>query len=91
MASLLLFLALQFCDLMTTLVFLHRGVAEANPLITALVHVSAQSGVALLLIKMAGCGLGFYAWKSSRIRLLRCANVFYALCVAWNLLVIAIA
>jgi hypothetical protein len=27
-----------------------------------------------------------YAWKSRRLRLLRRANLFFAACVAWNLL-----
>lgn len=91
MAVLLVFLALQLCDLATTLLFLHQGVAEANPLVAALVRVSAQPAVAVLLIKAAGCGLAVYAWKSGRKRLLRRANLFFALCVGWNLLAIALA
>jgi Domain of unknown function (DUF5658) len=91
MAILLVFLALQFCDLATTLVFLRHGVGEANPLVAALIRVTAQPAVALLLVKAAACGLGLYAWKSRRTRLLRRANLFFALCVGWNLLAIASA
>lgn len=91
MAILLVFVALQFCDFATTLVFLERGVAEANPLVAALLRVSAQPALALLLVKAAGCGLGLYAWRSRRTRLLRRANLFFALCVGWNLLAIASA
>jgi hypothetical protein len=91
MAILLVFVALQFCDLATTLVFLQHGVGEANPLVAALIRVSAQPAVALLLVKAAACGLAVYAWRSRRTRLLRRANLFFALCVGWNLLAIASA
>jgi hypothetical protein len=91
MALLLVFLALQFCDLATTLVFLQHGVGEANPLVAFLIRVSAQPAVALLLVKAAACGMAWYAWRTRRTRLLRRANLFFALCVGWNLMAIAIA
>jgi hypothetical protein len=89
MAILLVFLALQFCDLATTLMFLHHGVGEANPMVAALMRIWAQPAVAVLLVKVAGCGLAVYAWRSGRMRLLRRANLFFAVCVGWNLLAIA--
>ena len=89
MAILLVFVALQLCDLATTLVFLHHGVSEANPLVSALIRVFAQPAVAVLLVKAAGCGLALNAWKSRRTRLLWRANLFFALCVVWNLVAIA--
>lgn len=89
MSILLIFLALQFCDLATTLVFLHHGVGEGNPLVAALLRISAQPAVAVLLVKVIGCGLAAYAWHSQRTRLLRRANLFFAVCVCWNLLAIA--
>jgi len=89
MAILLVFLALQFCDLATTVLFLHHGVSEANPLVAALMHVTAQPAVAVLLVKAAACGLAGYAWKTRRTRLLWRANLFFAVCVGWNLLAIA--
>jgi hypothetical protein len=91
MTLLLVFLALQFCDLATTLVFLQHGVGEANPLVAALIRFSAQPAVALLLVKAAACGMAWYAWRTRRTRLLRRANVFFALCVGWNLMAIAVA
>jgi hypothetical protein len=45
----------------------------------------------VLLVKAAACGLAIYAWRSQRTRLLRRANLFFALCVGWNLLAIAAA
>jgi hypothetical protein len=86
---LLVSLVLQFCDLATTIVFLRHGVGEANPLVGALIRLSGQPAIAVLLVKAAGCGLVAYAWKSRRVRLLKRANVFFALCVMWNLLAIA--
>ena len=91
MVILLVFVALQFCDLATTLVFLQHGVGEGNPLMAALIRVSPQPAVALLLVKVAACGLAVYAWRSRRTRLLRRANFFFGLCVGWNLLAIASA
>ena len=85
---LILFLALQLCDLATTLVFLHHGVGEGNPLVAALIHTSAQPALSVLLAKFAACGMAALAWKYQRTRLLRRANLFYAICVGWNLLAI---
>jgi hypothetical protein len=89
MAILLVFLVLQLGDLATTLVFLRHGVLEANPLVAALMHLSATPAVAVLVVKVAACGLAMYAWNSRRTRLLRRANLFFAVCVGWNLLAIA--
>lgn len=86
---LLIFMALQFCDLASTLVFLQHGVGEANPLVSLLIRISAQPALALLLVKAAACGMAMFAWKSRRIRVLRWANLFFAVCVGWNLLAIA--
>ena len=89
MTALSVCLTLQLFDLVTTLIFLRHGVAEANPLVAALIRHSAQPAVAILLTKAAGCGLGLFAWKSRRTRLLRRANIFFTVCVGWNLLAIA--
>jgi hypothetical protein len=85
MVSFSFFLVLQLCDAATTLIFLHHGVGEANPLVATALRVVVSPGLALALIKLCGCGLGLYAWKSERLRLLRRANLFFAACVAWNL------
>jgi hypothetical protein len=89
MAILLVCLSLQLCDLATTLLFMRHGVGEANPLVAALIRVSARPAMVLVLAKAVGCGLALYAWKSRRMRFLRRANLFFALCVGWNLLAIA--
>jgi hypothetical protein len=87
--TLILFFVLQLCDLLTTLVFLHRGVGEANPLLSAAFHLAATPAVGLAAIKIAGCGLAIYSWRTNRRRLLRLANAFFAACVCWNLVAIA--
>jgi hypothetical protein len=89
MAILLVFAVLQLCDLTTTIVFLRHGVLEGNPLVAGLMHVSAQPAAAVLVVKLAACALALYAWHSRRMRLLRRANLFFALCVGWNLVAIA--
>jgi len=85
MAILLLFIGLQICDVATTLAFLRQGISEANPLIAALMLLVVSPAAALAVAKLAGCALGLYAWKSNRTRLLRRANLFFAACVAWNM------
>ena len=91
MVTLLAFLVLQFADFSTTLWLLRHGVGEANPLVAALIRVSGQPALAVLLVKAAGCAMAAYAWRSRRTRLLRRATFFFALCVGWNLLAIASA
>jgi len=89
MTILLVFLALQLFDLVTTVIFLRHGVAEANPLVAALMHVFVQPALAVLAVKLGACALAAFAWNSRRTRLLRRANLFFAVCVGWNLLAIA--
>jgi hypothetical protein len=66
-------------------------VGEGNPLVAGLMHVIAQPALALLVVKGAACGMALFAWKSRRTHLIRRANVFFALCVCWNLFAIASA
>jgi hypothetical protein len=79
------FVCLQLLDVLTTLLFLARGVAEANPLVRPLLGAAAHPTLGLALVKTAGILLAFYAWRSGRVRLLRRVNLFYVLCLAWNL------
>jgi hypothetical protein len=90
MTIFLTFVFLQICDILTTLLLLHRGGAEANPLVRAAMRL-AQPAVALVLLKFAACGLAWLAWSSRRVRLLRRVNWLFAACIAWNLVAIAVA
>jgi len=89
MPTLLTFLVLQFFDAFTTVVFLRRGVREANPLIAAGLLVTSSPALPLFVVKLAACALAALAWRSGRVRLLRRANIFFAACVLWNLLALA--
>jgi hypothetical protein len=85
MSAFLIFVALQAADIATTLVFLGAGIGEANPLVSGLIGYLGQPVAALALVKIAACAMALYAWKTRRTRLLRRANIFFALCVGWNL------
>ena len=85
----LLFVALQVCDLLTTLLFLRHGVREANPLMRAAIAVASHPLIALALPKLAA--LALYAARSGRTRLLSRINMLFTCCVAWNLVALAAA
>ena len=87
MVTLLVFVILQFCDGLTTLAFLQHGATEANPLIRLALRLSTTPVLPLMIFKAAGCALAWCAWRASRVRLLRRINWFFAVCVAWNLLI----
>jgi hypothetical protein len=89
MLNLLLFVALQFGDLATTLWFLSRGVEEGNPLVAALIRVSTHPAISLALLKAAACCLAYLAWRRNRLRLLRRINLMFLICVGWNLLAVS--
>jgi len=83
---LLEFACLQVLDGLTTLLFLGKGVAEGNPLVRAALGAShAGLALPLVLIKLAGVLVAYYAYRSGRTKMLRRINVWFALCVAWNL------
>ncbi len=89
MFQLLLFLFLQGCDLATTLWFLHLGIHEGNPLVAGILAVTGSPAFSLALLKAAAAGLAFFAWKRGSTGLLRRLNLFFLVCVAWNLAAIA--
>lgn len=88
MILLIEFVSLQVFDLLSTLLFLGRGVAEANPLMRLAIAGSPIWGLAVP--KAAAVLLALYAWRSGRTRLLRRINLLFTLCVLWNLAVLAV-
>lgn len=72
-------------DALTTLLFLHHGIHEANPLIGASLANRADPRIAVGLAKLAAIALAAVAWYSGRKRLLRKVNLLYLVFVAWNL------
>jgi hypothetical protein len=89
MTTFVLFCALQLLDGLTTLVFLHLGVAEGNPLVRFALGLSASPVVPIAVVKAAGCALAFAAWRRRRTRVLRVANIVFAVCVLWNVAAIS--
>ena len=84
-----IFVILQCLDFATTLLFLARGVAEGNPLLTMTLHYAHAPWVGLVAAKLTATLIGFYCYRSGRIRVVRLANVGYSLIVVWNLATIA--
>jgi hypothetical protein len=89
MAPLLVFIALQLGDALTTLLCLRNGIGEANPLIRFIFGLTSSPALSLFAVKAAGCVPAWLAWRSRRRRLLTRVNYFFAACIAWNLLVVA--
>jgi hypothetical protein len=85
------FVYLQALDVLTTLAFLSRGVAEANPLVRlVMTWVPSRLG-GLLCVKLLAVALAVYCWRKGRRRLLSRANVFFAFLVVWNLVALLVA
>lgn len=80
-----LYTYLQLLDLLTTLAFLLGGVEEGNPLVRWAMHTAPHPLAGLIVVKAAAMAIGGYCWFSGRTRVLRRANVFFSLLVAWNL------
>lgn len=79
------FAGLQILDTLTTLWFLRRGLAEANPLLRLAFVWSASPAIILTGAKTIGLVAALGAWRSGRHRLLRRMNLLFAACVLWNL------
>ena len=90
MNLLFVFIGLQVLDVLTTILFLHHGVSEANPLVRAVLAGSPSPGLALVPAKIFAIALATFAWRSGRRRLLWKINLVFVLCVAWNLIAAAV-
>jgi hypothetical protein len=85
------FIFLQCLDVITTLVFLSKGVKEGNPLMSWALSNARSPWAGLVVTKMIAAFIGQYCYRSGRMTLLRRANVGYSLVVGWNLISIAAA
>ncbi|HLK62478.1 MAG TPA: DUF5658 family protein [Bryobacteraceae bacterium] len=79
------FIGLQITDTLTTLLFLHHGVPEGNPLIRAALAGPVQPALVLALAKSFAILLATLAWRSGRTSLLRKVNLLFGVLVVWNL------
>lgn len=81
---LLIFCGLQIADIISTLIFLHLGIREANPLVGYLINLTNPL-TGLLLIKLIGIGLGLFCFFCNRMDFLKGINICYIIVVLWNL------
>lgn len=79
------FFYLQILDVLTTLLGLRLGAAEASPFVRLLMHAGPAAGLALS--KIFAVALGAYCVYTRRHRLIRLASYWYGGLVAWNLIV----
>jgi hypothetical protein len=82
---------LQMMDLISTLVFLHHGVQEANPLVRFMMGATAGPLAGLLAMKVAATALACFCYQTQRLNLLRKATVGYAGLIVWNLIAILVS
>ena len=85
------FVYLQLLDILTTLAFLMQGVAEANPFVRWALTQGENPVQSLIMVKVVAIALAIYCVVRARHRVLRLANIFFALVVAYNLVVIIIS
>ncbi|QOY88637.1 DUF5658 family protein [Paludibaculum fermentans] len=85
------FVYLQGLDTLTTLAFLLAGAQEANPLVRTLIGWFGNPLMGLAAVKIAALMLGYYCWNKGKVAMLRRANMFFALLVAWNLFCLLLA
>ena len=84
-----IFAILQSLDLLTTLVFLHNGVAEGNPLLIWGLGHARSPWIGLVAAKLLAMLIGLYCYRTGRMTALRLANVGYFVIVGLNLVTIA--
>jgi hypothetical protein len=86
MALTQVFIYLQLLDLLTTLLGLRLGAAEASPFVRLLMHAGPAVGIAAS--KVLALGLGAYCVYTRRLGLIRVASYWYGGLVAWNLIIL---
>ncbi len=86
MALTQVFIYLQLLDLLTTLVGLRLGAAEASPFVRLLMHAGPALGIAVS--KILALGLGAFCVYTRRYGIIRLATYWYGGLVAWNLIIL---
>lgn len=85
------FVVLQCLDVLTTLLFLSKGIQEGNPLLSWALPFAHAPWMGLVAAKLLATFIGFYFYYQGKFAALRLANMGYSLIVGWNLLTIAMA
>lgn len=84
--AIIVFVALQALDVVTTLVGLRTGAQEANIIVARLMHLGPMTG--LLIAKLVGFLLIIPVFVGGRAHLIRLLNFWFAGIVIWNLVMI---
>ena len=87
--SLTLFIALQTLDILTTMIGLQLGAQEGSLFIGRLMQVGPLAG--LLISKIMAVFLAALAMKFKRPRVIVILNIWFAVLVAWNLVLIVLS
>jgi len=82
---------LQLLDVLSTILFLSHGVAEANPLVKWSIGVTHGNLPGLLAIKSFACLFAVVAVQSGRTRVVVRMNRFFTVLVGWNLFALAVS
>lgn len=80
------FILLQCLDLLTTLVFLSKGLTEGNPIVHWALSLTGVPWIGMIVTKLIAGLIGQYCYTRRRVNLLRLANMGYSLVVGWNLI-----
>ncbi len=80
---------LQVLDVLTTLAFMQKGVAEANPISVWVMHLTSWPGTTLLAFKMILLSGLYYKFRNrpnEAKKITYFLVTFYGFIVVWNLL-----
>ncbi|MCX6630717.1 MAG: DUF5658 family protein [Candidatus Solibacter sp.] len=83
------FIYLQLLDLLTTLLGLRLGAAEASPFIRLMMHVGPAAGV--IASKVLALGIGGLCVYVNKSYIIRWISYWYGGLVIWNLMVMLAA
>jgi len=83
------FVYLQLLDLLTTLVGIRIGAAEASPFIRVLMHAGPAVGV--FASKVLALGIGAVCVAVNKGHLIRWISYWYGGLIVWNLMVMLVA
>ena len=83
-----IFILLQALDITTTLIVLHGGGSEANPMVNKLMGIGPVAGLAIAKVLAVVVG-ALVVWRGHG-RALRAANYIYAGVICWNLITLAV-
>ncbi len=82
---------LQLLDIATTLLFLARGVSEANPLVKWSMAITHGNLAGLIVIKAVAGILAVAAVQSGRPAVVERMNRFFLFLAGWNVLAILLS